>query len=362
MGANGGPYTVIVLPGDGIGPEVTREGVRVLTAAAKICGLDIVLRQFDVGDEAFKATGQYIGADALQACDEGQAAGNAAILFGAVPSEPIGLLRERYQLYANLRPVRSYPALSAVSPLKPDIINHVDMLIIRELTTGLYYGKLRKGRGDEDIGEWAAQEIYYNEHQTWRVTRVAFEVARRRGGKLTFAHKSNAIPALFDIWWRAITPMRAEYAEVPFDDIYVDNMAAQLCMRPADFDVILAPNIFGDVLSDLGGGLLGSLGLLPSASINGRGFGLYEPVSGTAPTIAGQNIANPLGSILSVAMMCEHAFGRTDARDLIENAVHAAVRTHRTQDISTSRDHVSTADLGEAVTENMYAMGRRQAS
>jgi 3-isopropylmalate dehydrogenase len=355
MGPDSSRYTVVALPGDGIGPEVTREGLRVLSAAARISGLDVVVRQFDVGDRVFQASGQYIGADALRACDEGQAAGHSAILFGAVPSEPIGSLRERYDLYANLRPVRCHPALRSVSPLKPGVIDGVDMLIVRELTSDVYYGKQSRGRGD-DTGEWAAQEMYYNERQTRRVTRVAFEQARLRRGKLTFAHKSNAIGAVFDIWWKALWPVRAEYPDVQFDDMYVDNLAAQLCMRPADFDVILAPNLFGDILSDLAGGLLGSLGLLPSASLNDQGFGLYEPVSGTAPAIAGQNIANPLGSILSVAMMYEHAFGRPDVRALIENAVQAALPTHRTPDIGTGRQHVSTADLGKAVTEQLYAL------
>jgi 3-isopropylmalate dehydrogenase len=356
MGTEGAPFTVVVLPGDGIGPEVTREGVRVLTAAAEICGLDIVLRQFDVGERVFSSTGQYICQDALRACDDGQAEGNAAILFGAVPSEPIGSLRERYDLYANLRPVRSYPSLSAVSPLKPEVIDQVDMLIVRELTSDVYYGRRRRGHGSE--GMWASQEMYYNEHQTRRIAAVAFEQARRRRQRLTFAHKSNAIGEVFDVWWKVLTPMRAEYSDVQFEDLYVDNMAAQLCMRPGDFDVILAPNMFGDILSDLAGGLLGSLGLLPSASLNGRGFGLYEPVSGTAPTIAGQNVANPIGSILSVAMLCEHAFSRTDARDLIEDAVRTTVRSHRTRDISQPGRSASTSDVGKAVTEHMYGSSR----
>lgn len=349
------PFTVIVLPGDGIGPEVTREGVRVLTAAAELSGLDIALRQFDVGEGVFQASGQYMSAEAIRACDEGLAESNAAILFGAVPSEPIGSLRERYDLYANLRPVRADPSLTAISPLKPGVIDQVDMLIVRELTSDVYYGKVRRGRGPDGVGEWASQEMYYSEHQARRIAAVAFEQARRRRKKLAFAHKSNAIGEVFEIWWRVLNPLRADYPDVAFDDLYVDNMAAQLCVRPADFDVILAPNMFGDILSDLAGGLLGSLGLLPSASLNGQGFGLYEPVSGTAPTIAGQNIANPIGSILSAAMLCEHALGRTDARDLIEDAVRAAVRTCRTKDMAATAAFASTSDLGKAVTEQMYS-------
>jgi isocitrate/isopropylmalate dehydrogenase len=190
-----------------------------------------------------------------------------------------------------------------------------------------------------------------------RVAKVAFEQARARRRRLTFAHKANAICEVFGLWWDVLNPMRLDYPDVEFDDLYVDNMAAQLCMRPADFDVILAPNLFGDILSDLAGGLLGSLGLLPSASLNAVGFGLYEPVSGTAPTIAGRGIANPIGSILSAAMLCEHALGRKDARDLIEDAVRATVPIHRTKDIAKSGPFfVSTSELGTAVVERMYTM------
>jgi 3-isopropylmalate dehydrogenase len=314
----------------------------------------VELRQFDVGEGAFQESGHYISEEALRACDEGQAEGNTAILFGAVPSEPIGLLRERYDLYANLRPVRSYPSLSGVSPLKPEIIDGTDMLVVRELTSDVYYGKQRQGHGSG--GEWASQEMYYDEHQARRIALVAFEAARRRRKKLTFAHKSNAIGPVFAVWWKALTPLRDQYRDVDFEDLYVDNMAAQLCLRPSDFDVILAPNMFGDILSDLAGGLVGSLGLLPSASLNDQGFGLYEPVSGTAPTIAGKNIANPIGSILSVAMMCEHAFDRPDARELIESAVLATIRTRTTADISLSAPPVTTAELGKAVTDHMREM------
>ena len=349
------PFTVIVLPGDGIGPEVTSEGVRVLSAVAEIFSLDLDLRQFEVGERLFESTGVYMEQDALEACDRGQAEGNAAILFGAVPFEPIGMLRERYDLFANLRPVRSHPSLSAVSPLKPEVIDGVDLLIVRELTSDVYYGQARRGNGGAGVGEWASQEMYYNEHQVARVARVAFEQARGRKQRLTFAHKTNAIGEVFAVWWKVLKPMCAEYPDVEFDDLYVDNMAAQLCMRPADFDVILAPNLFGDILSDMAGGLLGSLGLLPSASLNASGFGLYEPVSGTAPTIAGQGIANPIGSILSAAMLCEHALGRKEARELIEDAVRATVRVHRTKDITESESfYSSTSGLGTAVADRMY--------
>ncbi|WP_051753940.1 isocitrate/isopropylmalate dehydrogenase family protein [Streptomyces achromogenes] len=345
------PMNVIVMPGDGIGPEVTREGVRVLTAAAEICGFDVALRHFEVGEAAFQESGDFISEDALRACDEGQAAGDTSILFGAVPSEPIGLLRERYDLYANLRPVRSYPGLSAVSPLRQEVIEGTDLLVVRELTSDVYYGRQRQGHGSG--GEWASQEMYYDEHQARRIAAVAFEQARRRRKRLTFAHKTNAIGPVFSVWWKVLEPLREQYGDVEFDDFYVDNMAAQLCLRPADFDVILAPNLFGDILSDLAGGLVGSLGLLPSASLNDRGFGLYEPVSGTAPTIAGKNIANPVGSILSVAMMCEHAFGRVDARELIESAVLATIPGRATADISGPGPAVTTAELGKAVADRM---------
>jgi 3-isopropylmalate dehydrogenase len=357
------PFTVIVLPGDGIGPEVTSEGVRVLTAADEIFGLGITLRQFEVGERLFDSTGVYMEQDALDACDRGQAESNAAILFGAVPFEPIGMLRERYDLFANLRPVRAHPSLSAVSPLKPELIDGLDLLIVRELTSDVYYGKSRQGHDGDGIGAWASQEMYYNEYQVARVAKVAFEQARARRRRLTFAHKANAICEVFGLWWDVLNPMRLDYPDVEFDDLYVDNMAAQLCMRPADFDVILAPNLFGDILSDLAGGLLGSLGLLPSASLNAVGFGLYEPVSGTAPTIAGRGIANPIGSILSAAMLCEHALGRKDARDLIEDAVRATVPTRRTKDIAKSGAFfASTSELGAAVADHMYTMSVTTAS
>lgn len=347
------PFTVFVLGGDGIGPEVTSEAARVLETAADLYGLRLDFHVMDVGERTFEATGSHISDADLHDCDCGSAEGDSAILFGAVASEPIGLFRRRYDLYANLRPVRMYSELLEMSPLRPEIVVGMDVLIVRELSSDVYYGEQRRGER-EGVGRWASQEMYYNAHEVTRIAAAAFDLARTRRKQLTFAHKANAIPGVFAIWWEAIRAVREDYADVVFEDLYVDNLAAQLCMRPAGFDVILAPNMFGDILSDLCGGLVGSLGVLPSASLNpATGFALYEPVSGTAPTIAGQDIANPVGAILSAALLCRYSLGNATVSGAIEQAVQTTWREHRTRDLAGGGSYVTMSAFGTKVVESL---------
>jgi len=345
-------YTVIVMPGEGIGPEVVNEGVRVLRAAAKVFRIPIELLTYEVGKAAFARTGEFLPRDARDACDRLCSSRQAAILFGSVDDEPIGYLRKDYDLFANLRPIRAIQDLWQISPLKPERIRNVDLLIVRELVSDIYYGISRTG----GVGShrWASQEMYYSEHEVERIARVAFEQARIRRRCLTFVHKGNVINGVFDLWQDVLRREHCQFLDVALSDVLVDAAALHLVLQPGQFDVLLCPNLFGDILSDIGGAILGSVGLLPSASLNAAGFALYECVGGTAPDIAGMQKANPIGTILSVAMMCRHTFRNDDAATLIERAVVKVLESHRTPDIMQLGCHLATtAELGTQIADQI---------
>ena len=351
------PFRVIVMGGEGIGPEVTAQAVRVLEVVRDELGLAIELEAFEVGAAAFARTGQHLPPEARAACDRGQRDGRAAILFGAVAEEPIGQLRQDYDLFANLRPIRLLPPLVDVSPLRRERVAHLDLLIVRELVGDVYFGPGSHGTGD--TGRWAAQPMYYDERLIRRIVRTALGAARARRRRLTLVHKANVIPHVFGLWHDVLAEERRGVPEVACDDILVDNMAAQMVIRPADFDVVLCSNMFGDILSDLGGGLLGSIGLLPSASLNERGFALYEPVGGTAPALAGRDVANPVAAILSAALMCRYSLGDEGAAALIERATEDVLAGHRTADVhQPGLPQVGTAAFGALVADRARALAR----
>jgi 3-isopropylmalate dehydrogenase len=350
-------YRIAVLPGDGIGPEVTAEAVRVLEAVGKHAGVRFDFSQALIGGAAIDATGGPLPPETLELCRSSQ-----AILFGAVggpkwdhlPQEQKaerGLLaiRKELDLYANLRPARCFPMLVDASPLKRSVVEGTDIMVIRELTGGLYYGE---PRGIETLADGTMRGVntmVYTTREIERVARTAFEVARKRRRRLTSVDKANVL-AVSTLWREVVTRVGAEYPDVVLEHILVDNCAMALVQRPTQFDTIVAENTFGDILSDEAAILAGSMGMLCSASLGGS-VGLYEPVHGTAPDIAGQGVANPIAAILSAAMMLRHSFDRVNDADRIERAVLRVLeRGHRTRDIAEpGRKTVGTREMGALV-------------
>lgn len=336
-------YRIMALPGDGIGPEVWASSRAVLEAAARVGGLTIEIEEGLVGGAAVDAVGVPLPNEMVQ-----HALGVDAVWLGAV-GEPrfdrlpamqrpeAGLLKLRavLSLYANLRPVRLLPGLTHVSPLRAEVAEQVDFVIVRELTGGLYYGT-PKGQFKEGGGRYALDTLRYGETEIRRIVRTGLELAKTRRGHLTSVDKANVL-ASSALWRDIVESERREFPEVEVAHMYVDAFAQAVVARPGAFDVVVTENLFGDILSDLGGGLVGSLGLLPSASLGDGNLGLYEPVHGSAPTLAGKDVANPTGGILSVAMLLRHSLRREREAALVEEAVASVLRAG-----------VVTADLAQS--------------
>ncbi len=331
---------VLVLPGDGIGPEVTAQAVRVLEAAGRAAGIGIECVEGLIGGASIDAHGDPL-------TDETVALARTcrAVLLGAVggpkwDAMPVatrpekGLLRIRKELglYANLRPAAVFPALASASTLRPEVVAGIDLLVVRELTGGIYFGEPR-GRAIVDGRREARNTMVYDDSEIERITRVAFESARRRSRHVTHVHKANVLD-VSQLWMEVVDEVAKDYDDVELVHQLVDSCAMLLLSDPKRFDVIVTGNLFGDILSDEAAMLTGSLGMLPSASLGDGGIGLYEPVHGSAPDIAGQDLANPLAAILSVAMLLEHTFDRPDAAGEVRDAVTAVLADgHRTGDI-----------------------------
>jgi 3-isopropylmalate dehydrogenase len=328
---------IVTLPGDGIGPEVVAQAVRVLEAVAARDGHSFTFEEALMGGCAIDATGDPLPDATLAACESAN-----AVLLGAVggprwsdPTAPVrpeqGLLRLRqhFDLFANLRPVKAYPALAAYAPLRADLLADVDILFVRELTSGIYFGPRREqGNGDS-----AHDTLVYTVEGVRRVARVAFEAARRRRGRVASVDKANVLASM-RLWRRTVNEVAANYPDVTLEHVLVDACAMHLLRRPASFDVVLAGNMFGDILSDETSVLAGSLGMLPSASLNAGSFGVYEPIHGSAPDIAGQGLANPVATILSAAMLLRHSLKLEAEAEAVEAAVEAALDAGaRTADI-----------------------------
>jgi 3-isopropylmalate dehydrogenase len=352
-------YRIALLPGDGIGPEVTAEAVRVLEAVGKRAGVHFEFEHALIGGAAIDATGGPLPPATLALCRSAQ-----AILFGAVggpkwdhlPQEQKaerGLLaiRKDLDLYANLRPAVCFPMLVDASPLKRSVVEGTDIMVIRELTGGLYYGEPRGIEQMADGGARAVNTMVYTTREIERVARTAFDVARKRRRKLTSVDKANVL-VVSTLWREVVTRVGKDYPDVTLEHILVDNCSMALVQRPTQFDTIVAENTFGDILSDEAAILAGSMGMLCSASLGGK-VGLYEPVHGTAPDIAGQGVANPIAAILSVAMLLRYSLNRIDDADRIEGAVRRVLEGgHRTRDIvEPGRKAVGTREMGDLIVD-----------
>ncbi|MSQ56679.1 MAG: 3-isopropylmalate dehydrogenase [Limnohabitans sp.] len=349
---------IAVLPGDGIGTEIVAEAIKVL----KVLDLSFEMETALVGGAAYEAHGHPLPPATLELAKAAD-----AILFGAVgdwkydsldrplrPEQAILGLRKNLSLFANFRPAICYEQLVNASSLKPELVSGLDILIIRELTGDIYFGQPRGRRVATDGHFPGTQEAFdtmrYSKPEIERIAHVTFQAARKRNKKVTSVDKSNVLET-FQFWKDVVTEVHAQYPDVALDHMYVDNAAMQLVKEPKKFDVIVTGNMFGDILSDEASMLTGSIGMLPSASLNAKNQGLYEPSHGSAPDIAGKNIANPLATILSAAMMLRFSLNQTAAADRIESAVSAVLSQGlRTADIySQGTQKVSTQQMGDAV-------------
>jgi 3-isopropylmalate dehydrogenase len=347
---------ITVVAGDGIGPEVTDQGLLVLEAVAARFGHQTQLQHQLIGGAALSAVNDPLPAETIAAC-----LASSAVLLGAVGSPAFdknpghmrpeaGLLRIRRELgaYANLRPAVFFPALEDCSPLRAEVVRGTDIMIVRELLGGAYFGTPRSLEGEAGA-RVAVNTMRYAEHEVERIARVAFDLAMKRKKRVLSVDKANVLECS-RLWRDVVTRIGTEYPEVKLGHQYVDSAAMLLVQRPAEVDVLLTENMFGDILSDQAGGVVGSLGLLASASIGGP-VGLYEPVHGSAPDIAGKGIANPLGAILTVAMMLRHSFHLEAEAASVENAVSAVLgKGARTADLA-GKGHavISTAEMGRRV-------------
>ncbi len=354
---------ILILPGDGIGPEIVAEAVKVLDVVRQKFSLDISTDQALVGGAAYDAEGDPLPDSTL---DKARAAD--AILFGSIggpkwdaierdkrPERGLLRLRSSLNLFANLRPALLFPQLADASSLKPEVVSGLDILIVRELTGGIYFGQPR-GIRQENGERVGFNTDVYAESEIRRIGKVAFELARVRGKRLCSVDKANVLEVT-ELWKEVINEMAKDYPDVSVSHMYVDNAAMQLVRAPKQFDVIVTGNLFGDILSDEAAMLTGSIGMLPSASLDENRKGLYEPCHGSAPDIAGQGVANPLATILSLAMLMRYSLDRSDVAAAIENAVEAVLEQGlRTADIYTDGcEKVGTAAMGDAVVAALNA-------
>ena len=353
---------VLLLPGDGIGQEVTASAGRILEKVARVENCEIDLLEGQIGGTAIDAMGDPLPEQTLDLAKECD-----AILLGGVggpkwddlptekkPEKGLLRIRQELDLFANLRPALIFPSLVSASSLKPDLVENLDILILRELTGGIYFGEPRgiELRNNERTG---FNTLIYSEGEIDRIGRVAFELAQKRNRKVCSVDKANVLE-VSQLWREVLNDLASDYPDVELSHMYVDNAAMQLVREPKQFDVIVTGNMFGDILSDVAAMLTGSLGMLPSASIASNGLGLYEPVHGTAPDIAGQDRANPLATILSVAMMCKYSLDLPEASISIEKAVSQVLENgYRTSDILSEdgQHQVGCIEMGELVLERL---------
>ena len=343
---------ILVLPGDGIGQEVTDAAMQILKFIIKKFNLDFSINTLDVGGTAYEKTGSPIPHEVLQAAKEAD-----AVLFGAVgapkwdnlswddrPENALLTLRKELNLFANLRPAFLFKELSEASPIKEKIIEGLDILIVRELTGGIYFGEPR-GVVEDETPNYAFNTMIYNEDEIRRIAKIAFESAQKRSGKLCSVEKANVLE-VSKFWRSIVTEMSAEYPDVELSHQLADNTAMQLVLNPNQFDVIVASNLFGDILSDIAATLTGSIGMLPSASLDSSFKGMYEPCHGSAPDIANQDIANPLAMIGSLSMALKYSLDE----EVVSNKIDAAIKTFiqkgfRTKDIATDENYLKTSEV-----------------
>jgi 3-isopropylmalate dehydrogenase len=356
---------IAILPGDGIGPEVTDEAVRVLEAIAAAFGHEVSLTKKDVGGAALTSRRDPLPEDTLQTC-----LASGAVLLGAVGGPAFdnvpkdlrperGLLRLRQELgaFANLRPAVCFPALEDCSPLRSDVVRGTDILIVRELLGGIYFGEPRSTEGAAG-SRVAIDTMRYREPEIERIAHVAFELARSRRRQVTSVDKANVLDCS-RLWREVVTRVAKDYPEVQLRHTYVDSAAMALVSQPTNFDVLLTENMFGDILSDQAGAIVGSIGILGSASIGGP-VALYEPVHGSAPDIAGKSVANPLGAILSIAMMLRYSFHLDAEADCVEAAVASVLGAgYRTRDLAKpDQPSIRTAEMGRKIVSAIERAGK----
>ncbi len=352
---------ITVLPGDGIGPEIVAEAIKVLDKVAEKYGHKFNYTYVDIGGCSIDKFGVPITDEGMEKCKNSD-----SVLLGAVggpkwdncppairPEKALLAVRKELGLFANLRPTKLFPQLADASPLKQEIVgNGIDLLIVRELTGGVYFGQRKT---EEVNGELVATDIMpYSESEIERIGKVAFETAMKRGKKLASVDKANVLDTS-RLWRKTMHKLSEEYPEVEYSDVLVDNTAMQLIKNPTQFDVLVTENMFGDILSDEASMLTGSIGMMPSASLSSGTLGMYEPIHGSAPDIAGMNIANPLGTILSVAMMLRYSFDMPEEADAIEKAVNEVLdANYRTSDIMQEGcKKVFCNEMGDLVAERI---------
>ena len=353
---------IVITPGDGIGPEVSEQALIILKKVASRFELELETSEMLVGGTAYDQTGTPIPDETLKACLEAD-----AVLLGAVggpkwepldfsvrPERGLLKLRSELELYANLRPAVIYGDLVDASTLKRDVVEGADLMVIRELTGGIYFGEPRgvEERNGERVG---FNTLIYSESEIRRVSRMACKIAMKRNRKLTSVDKANVLEST-ELWREVVTDVVKDFPEIELNHMYADNAAMQLIRDPKQFDTMVTTNMFGDILSDAAAMMTGSIGMLPSASIGGR-IGLYEPVHGSAPDIAGQDLANPLAMILSTGMMLRYSFDLGEADDLIQKAVVQTIETYRTGDImSNGKTQIGCREMGERVLQSMESL------
>lgn len=355
-------HKIAVLPGDGIGTEIVAEALKVLDALKQGHGLQVETEEALIGGVAYDATGTPFPEATLKLCQ-----GADSVLLGAVGGpkwEPLdysvrperGLLglRSELELFANLRPAILYPQLVAASTLKPEVVSGLDIMIIRELTGGIYFGQPRGRRTNAQGQREGFNTLIYNESEIRRIGHIAFQTAQKRNRKLCSVDKANVLECT-ELWREVMIEVGKDYPDVELSHMYVDNAAMQLVRAPKQFDVMVTENMFGDILSDCAAMLTGSIGMLPSASLDKNGKGMYEPIHGSAPDIAGKGLANPIATILSVAMMLRYSFGDAANADRIEQAVTKALDAgYRTADIySEGTRKVGTQEMGAAIVAGL---------
>lgn len=353
-------YHIAVLPGDGIGPEVMAQAQKVMKAVSERFSLNITTKEYDIGGIAIDNHGTPLPVGTLAGCEQAD-----AILFGSVggpkwehlpaneqPERGALLpLRKHFKLFCNLRPARLYEGLEAYCPLRADIAQRgFDILCVRELTGGIYFGQ-PKGREGEGAQERAFDTEIYHRYEIERIARFAFESARKRRHKVTSIDKANVLQSSI-LWREVVTGIAKEYPDVEIQHMYIDNATMQLIKDPSQFDVLLCSNIFGDILSDECAMITGSMGMLPSASVNEERFGLYEPAGGSAPDIAGKNIANPIAQILSAALLLRYSFNEDNAAQAIEDAItQVLTKGYRTADLAGDGNAITTAEMGDRIAQ-----------
>lgn len=358
---------IAILPGDGIGPEIVAEATKIIHCLRREWDFKVELEEGLVGGAAIDVTGGPLPEQTLSLCKEAD-----AILLGAVggykwesldiairPEKGLLGLRSELELFSNLRPAILYPQLASASTLKPEVVSGLDLMIVRELTGGIYFGQPRGVKTLDNGEKQGFNTLVYSESEIERIGRSAFEIAEKRNKKLCSVDKANVLECT-ELWREVMTELAKDYPDVELSHMYVDNAAMQLVRDPKQFDVMVTTNMFGDILSDCAAMLTGSIGMLPSASLNASGRGMYEPIHGSAPDIAGQGIANPIATILSLSMMLRYSLGEAEMADRIEQGVNSVLDENvRTADIYTEGTRkVGTVEMGDAIvaamTRNMW--------